>query len=52
MGERKYFGVNPESNRIDAPMAAAETSCCGVNLAFCALWFSGWLVCVVFARWL
>ena len=30
----KYFGMGPESNRIDFRVEWDDVACCGVNLAF------------------
>jgi hypothetical protein len=35
--------VNREPNRMDEPLAAAQASCCGVDLAF-GIWGRGWFL--------
>jgi hypothetical protein len=37
----EYFRVVPGSNRLDSRSAEADTSCCGVNLAFAVFGVDG-----------
>jgi hypothetical protein len=40
-GTVEYFGVNLEPIYVDIRAAAAEATCCGVNLAFACFGFVG-----------